>query len=51
MFEHLLEPLPVVAFPLTSAVKPLIYHHEHLLIVAVQHIVVAADTIIIPVPL
>ncbi len=51
MFEHLLESLPVAAFPLTSTVKPLVDHHEHLLIVAAQHLVVAADTIIIPVSL
>ena len=46
-----METLPVAAFSLTSAIEPLVYYLQHLVVIFTQHLIVAADTVIVPVPL
>ena len=50
MQQHLLKAFPIAAFLLRPPVKPFIHDPTGLPIELFQHIVVSADTVIIPVP-
>ena len=51
MTQHLSEPMPIAALALTAAIEPLVHDLQHLVVIPAQHLEIAADTIIIPVPL
>ena len=50
MFNHLTESLPITTLPLTAPIQPLKQDSEYFIIVVSQHLAVATDSVVVPVP-